>query len=138
MDANRFATGKLRSLSLVIPAYNEEAGIRQAVAEADTALAGLAQDYEILVVDDGSGDGTAAAVARAAQAHPRVRLLRHDRNRGYSAALRTGFEGARGRLVAFTDADCQFDLADLGLLLPLAERSPLVVGYRVGRQDPWP
>src|SRR5262249_32184655 len=93
-----------RRLSLVIPAYNEEAGIRQAVAEADEALARLTPAYEILVVDDGSADGTAAAVAEEARARPAVRLLRHPTNRGYGAALRTGFEAARFECVAFTDA----------------------------------
>src|SRR5579884_3808135 len=84
-----------RRLSLVIPAYNEEAGIRQAVAEADAALACVAAEYEILVVDDGSADGTAAVVSDEARRRPAVRLLRHATNRGYGAALRTGFEAAR-------------------------------------------
>jgi dolichol-phosphate mannosyltransferase len=125
------------SLSLVIPAYNEEAGIRQAIIEADAALSGLAADYEILVVDDGSRDGTAVEVGDAAGANPHVRLLRHPENRGYGAALRTGFEAARFDRVAFTDADCQFDLTDLAALVPLADQVPVVAGYRVHRQDPW-
>ena len=124
-------------VSLVMPAYNEEAGIRPAVAETCAALAELADDFEVLVVDDGSGDGTAAAVAELAASQPQVRLLRHAHNRGYGAALRTGFEAARFERVAFTDADAQFDLSDLGCLLPLSDHYPLVVGWRQGRQDPW-
>src|SRR5439155_16679010 len=93
--------------------------------------------YEILVVDDGSRDGTAAAVEAVASVHPHVRLLRHAGNRGYGAALGTGFEAARGELVAFTDADGQFDLADLERLIYLADLAPVVVGYREDRQDPW-
>jgi dolichol-phosphate mannosyltransferase len=124
-------------LSLVLPAYNEEAGIRQAVAEACAALAQLTRSYEVLVVDDGSCDGTAEIVAEMAAIRPQVRLLRHGRNRGYGAALRTGFAAARFERVTFTDADCQFHLADLGRLLPLSERFPLVVGRRQVRQDPW-
>src|SRR5262245_14584861 len=108
--------GRARGLSLILPAFNEEAGIRQAVAEADEALALLADDYEVLVVDDGSRDGTAAAVLEASAGRPSVRLLRHEHNRGYGAALRTGFEAARFDRVAFTDADCQFHLADLAPL----------------------
>jgi dolichol-phosphate mannosyltransferase len=126
-----------RSLSLILPAYNEATGIAEAVAEADDALARFAGDYEILVVDDGSSDATSEVVAEVARARPRVRLLRHEVNRGYGAALRTGFEAARGELVAFTDADGQFDLADLERLTSLADQFPLVVGYRVRRQDPW-
>src|SRR5690348_717487 len=101
------------SLSLIIPAYNEEAGIRTALEEADHALAQLTPDYEIIVVDDGSHDGTAQAVADAMRHFPHVRVLRHAENRGYGAALCTGFEAARYERVAFTDADCQFHLADL-------------------------
>src|SRR4051812_19561750 len=126
-----------RSLSLILPAYNEAAGIAEAVAEADDALARFAGDYEILVVDDGSRDDTAAIAEAVARDRPRVRLLRHDVNRGYGAALRTGFEAARGALVAFTDADGQFDLADLERLVYLADLAPVVVGYREQRQDPW-
>ncbi len=124
-------------LSLVLPAFNEEAGIRQAVAEADAALSGLCKDYEILVVDDGSTDGTADAVLVECVERRRVRLLRHAANRGYGAALRTGFSAARFELVGFTDADCQFHLDDLGRLLPLTKSAEIAAGYRVGRQDPW-
>jgi dolichol-phosphate mannosyltransferase len=125
------------SLSLVIPAYNEEAGICQAIEEAAAALAQLADRFEIIVVDDGSTDDTARIVSHAAEGLPQVRLLRHPENRGYSAALRTGFEAARYERVAFTDADCQFDLTDLARLLPHTDQYPAVVGYRVDRQDPW-
>ncbi len=125
------------SLSLVIPAFNEEASIRHAVREADDTLERLARDYEILVVDDGSTDSTAEVAAEAAWNRPRVRVLSHPVNRGYGAALRTGFEAARFDRVAFTDADCQFYLDDLTSLLPLTQRYPVVVGYRTDRQDPW-
>ena len=126
-----------RTLSLVLPAFNEAAGIREAVLEADAALRTLVSQYEILVVDDGSSDQTAALVAEIAQKLPQVRLLRHAQNRGYGAALRTGFAAARFELVAFTDADCQFHLEDLGPLLVLTDTHPIAVGYRVARQDPW-
>src|SRR6185437_4889943 len=68
---------------------------------------------------------------------PHTRLIGHPANRGYGAALRTGFEAARCELVAFTDADCQFDLTDLAAMVPLAERFPVVVGSRADRKDPW-
>jgi hypothetical protein len=126
-----------RSLSLIIPAYNEEAGIRLALEEADRALAEVTHEYEILVVDDGSRDGTAQIVAEAMHHLPHIRLLRHAQNRGYGAALRTGLEAARGERVAFTDADRQFHLTDLATLVALTEQAPVAVGYRAKRQDPW-
>jgi 4-amino-4-deoxy-L-arabinose transferase-like glycosyltransferase len=137
MDSRMASRDNSRRLSLVLPAYNEEAGIRQAIVEADEALAALCDDYEILVVDDGSRDATAVVVAEEAAIRPRVRLLRHDSNRGYGAALRTGFEAARFDLVAFTDADCQFYLADLDRLLPLTQSRPIAVGWREDRKDSW-
>jgi dolichol-phosphate mannosyltransferase len=123
-------------LSLVIPAYNEADGIARAVVEADDALRQLGWPYEVIVVDDGSRDATADAVRTAAHGRPNVRLLWHGTNRGYGAALRTGFEAARGERIAFTDADCQFHLADLARLVPLTETHAVAVGYRVDRQDP--
>src|SRR5580700_4713014 len=131
------SAGAGKSISLVIPAFNEEAGIATAIAEADEALALLADDYEVLIVDDGSRDGTFATATGEARHRPHVRVLHHESNRGYGAALRTGFEAARGERVAFTDADCQFDLADLGQMIPLADQSPIVAGYRVDRKDIW-
>ncbi len=125
------------SLSLIIPAYNEEAGIRSAVQEADRALSELTRDYEILVVDDGSCDDTARIVAAEARHLPHVRFIRHAEHRGYGAALRTGLDAARCDRIAFTDADRQFHLADLAALVSLTEHAPLAVGYRVHRQDPW-
>src|SRR5437899_1056135 len=111
-------------LSLVLPAYNEAEGIGPAITEADAALSQFAGDYEILVVDDGSRDTTAAVVTELARERSRVRLLRHGCNRGYGAALRTGFEAARGERVAFTDADGQFDLAELERLVAASGRHP--------------
>ena len=124
-------------LSLILPAYNEEAGIAQAVAEADDALRQFGVVYEIVVVDDGSQDQTATIVQKVMRDRPCVRLVCHDGNHGYGAALRTGFEAARGGRIAFTDADCQFHLADLALLIPFTADHPVAVGYRVDRQDPW-
>lgn len=122
-------------LSLVIPAYNEAATVERAVAEAETALGRLFDDFEILIVDDGSRDATAAIVHGVRKAFAHTRLLRHSRNRGYGAALRTGFEAARFELIAFTDADCQFDLNDLGPMAKLAAKMPIVAGWRRNRQD---
>ena len=125
------------SLSLVMPAYNEEAGIQTVLAEAYEALTSLEIPFEILVVDDGSTDRTSTLVEQASGIRPTIRLLRHSENRGYGAALRTGFEAARFDLVAFTDADGQFYLEDLEPLVERSARYPVVVGFRIDRQDSW-
>jgi len=123
-------------LSLVIPAWNEEDTICQAIQEAEEALSALMADYEIIVVDDGSSDRTAALVQEIAARNWHVVCLQHEGNRGYGAALRTGFEAARFDYVAFTDADCQFHLHELEYMLPLAQRYDVTCGYRIDRQDP--
>ena len=123
-------------LSLIIPAWNEQETIQQAIHEAVAALTLLTGAYEVIVVDDGSTDGTAEIVRAEAAMNPCVRLLQQPCNRGYGAALRAGFQAAVMDLVAFTDADCQFDLSELEYLLPLARRYDVTCGYRIDRQDP--
>lgn len=124
-----------KRLSLVMPAFNEEAGIAAAVREAVDGLGALGLPYEIIVVDDGSTDRTARILKKMRLAN--VRVVGHNRNEGYGAALRSGFEAAQNEWVAFTDADGQFFLEDIGLLLHETDESPIVVGRRVHRQDPW-
>src|SRR5579872_24412 len=89
------ATDRDKQISLVIPAYNEAVVIEQAVREAETALNGLFETFEILVVDDGSKDQTARIVEELLPFTPHTRLIKHNINKGYGAALRTGFEAAR-------------------------------------------
>jgi glycosyltransferase involved in cell wall biosynthesis len=101
------------SLSLVIPPFNEEANIEFVVRDALTTLPAFADDFEIIVVNDGSQDKTGEIVARLASADDRVRPVHHPRNRGYGAALTSGFRVSRGDFVMFMDADRQFDIRDL-------------------------
>jgi dolichol-phosphate mannosyltransferase len=124
-------------LSVVLPAFNEAAAIRPVVLEAVRRLSEVVKEFELLVVDDGSTDGTGEIVDALAAECGRVRPIAHPTNRGYADALRTGFAAARFDLVAFTDADGQFDLADLRRLIPTAYRIGLAVGYREDRKDSW-
>jgi glycosyltransferase involved in cell wall biosynthesis len=99
---------------------------------------GLLPSHEVVVVDDGSRDGTGAILARlGAELGDGLRVIRHDVNRGYGAALRDGFAATTGDLVFYTDSDNQFDLAELSGLLPLMTEHDAVLGYRMDRQDPW-
>lgn len=122
-------------LSIVLPAYDEEANIDTAVAEATAAAERLVAEHEVIVVDDGSRDGTAARVRELADRDARVRLVTHDHNRGYGEALRSGFLASKLDFVFFTDADLQFDMGELALLLPYAGTVDVVAGYRLNRQD---
>ena len=122
-------------VSIVLPAFNEEANIEAAVREATEAAERLLQEHEIVVVDDGSSDRTAALVEAIARRDPRVRLIRHGVNRGYGEALRSGFLASRLDHVFFTDADLQFDINELERLLPYAGTVSVVAGYRRNRQD---
>ena len=122
-------------LSIVLPAYDEEANVVEAVQRAVAVAERLCGEYEIVVVDDGSRDATATLVSEAAAADPHIRLVRHPRNLGYGEALRTGFRTARLDLVFFTDADNQFDLEELVRFLPWIDKVDVVAGYRVNRRD---
>jgi len=123
-------------VSAVMPAFNEEANLEQSVGRVATALAGQTRSFEIIVVDDGSRDGTAALLERLAADHPQLRVVRHVANRGYGAAVRSGFDAARLSWVFLIDADNQFDPAEIGLLLAHAPRADIVAGYRRQRRDP--
>jgi glycosyltransferase involved in cell wall biosynthesis len=123
------------SVSIVLPAYDEAANIVQAVAEATAAAARLFDDHEVIVVDDGSGDGTAALVRQIAEEDRHVRVIAHGRNRGYGEALRTGFLASRLDYVFFTDADLQFDMNELERFMAYAGTVDVVAGYRMNRQD---
>src|SRR5450432_3496374 len=123
------------TISLVLPAYNEAENIERAVREAAAAGA-LAASYEVVVVDDGSRDATVARLqALETELGPALRVIRHASNRGYGAALRTGFAAAEGELVFYTDSDNQFDLSELAGALPLMKEWDAVLGYRIARKD---
>ena len=123
-------------ISAVMPAYNEEANLEESVGRMARALATSARGFEIIVVDDGSQDGTAAVLERQKAEHPNLRVIRHPVNRGYGAALRSGFEAARFAWIFLMDADNQFDPAEVDLLLAGAADADIVAGYRKHRRDP--
>lgn len=124
-------------LSLVLPAFNEEANIRQVVERAVEILPTYCRDWEVIVVNDGSRDRTAEVAAELKAAHPgRVEVVTHPRNRGYGAALTSGFTAASGDYIMFMDADRQFDIADISRLVPFVGVYDIVAGYRIKRSDP--
>ncbi|MFN8642548.1 MAG: glycosyltransferase family 2 protein [Candidatus Binatia bacterium] len=126
----------MTELSVVLPAYNEEANIERVIRQVAAYLDPRGIDYEILPVNDGSRDRTGEILAAVAQELPRVRPQTHPQNRGYGAALRTGFDAAVKRFVFYMDGDGQFDIKDLDQLLPLASEDVIVTGFRIERRDP--
>ena len=131
---------RVAELSFFFPAHNEEANLEALVEEALIALPALADKFEIIAVNDGSRDRTAAIADELAQKHPDVfRVVHHQTNLGYGAALRSGFHAARYGLIAFIDGDRQFKVADIGRLterMAQADTPDVVVGFRLKRADP--
>lgn len=123
-------------LSVIFPAFNEEANIRHTVEAARPVLAKLAQTWEIILVNDGSEDGTSMLCDELAEQYAEVRAIHHSGNRGYGAALKSGILAARYDYIFFTDSDGQFDLKELENLIEWASHYDIVTGYRAKRQDP--
>ena len=126
----------LTSLSIVLPCFDEAPNVAAAVAEARSAAGAVAADYEIVVVDDGSSDDTRAVADALAVLDRGVRVVAHEVNRGYGAAVRSGIAATTADWVLLTDGDLQFDLGQLTRFVPLTADHDLVIGYRVGRADP--
>ncbi len=125
------------SITVFFPCYNEQGNVANVVARADSILQGIGADYEIIIVDDGSADDTGRIADEIAAANRRVRVVHHERNQGYGAALQSGLKAATKELVFYSDGDGQFDLAELPPLLPLLRQYDIVIGYRLNRQDNW-
>jgi glycosyltransferase involved in cell wall biosynthesis len=125
------------SLSVVMPAWNECANLEPAVLNVNAVLDAHAPDSDIIIVDDGSRDGT-AEIARALQTRLErvVHVVSHAGNRGYGAAIRAGIAQCRRDLVVLLPADRQYDARDLPRLLESAQTYDIVVGRRVGNADP--
>ncbi len=123
-------------ISLVLPAHNEEPNIRAVVEEAARVLPIAFSDYEIVVVNDGSKDRTLDIAEALRNENPHVRVVNHPVNRGYGAAVTSGFNAATGDFIMFMDSDRQFDINDVHLLTPFVEEYGIVAGYRIKRNDP--
>lgn len=123
-------------ISAVLPAFNEAGNLEKSISRVARALANQARSFEIVVVDDGSRDETPALLDRLKTQYRELRVVRHPVNRGYGAALRSGFEAVRLGWIFLMDADNQFDPEEVGLLLARAPDADIVAGYRQQRRDP--
>jgi hypothetical protein len=121
------------SLTVVIPAYNERENLPRVLTELLLFLRGAARDFEVLVVDDGSSDGTADAIVEA----PELRVIAHARNQGLTATLRTGFFAADRAFVTWVPADGQIAAPELGKILDAWDQHDLVLSTYDHRPDGW-
>ncbi len=134
----RISKPGLRSISVFFPAYNDAPSLPKLVADAFRVLNEHAGDYELIVINDGSFDNTGAVLAELERRYaPHMRVVTHEKNRGYGGALRSGFAAATKELVFYTDGDGQYDVGELPKLLEhMAPDVGLVNGYKLERNDP--
>jgi glycosyltransferase involved in cell wall biosynthesis len=126
----------MSSLSIVLPAYNEEENVSSAVEQVSKVAQQLDMDYEIILVNDGSADRTGEIARELEQRIPNLRLVEHFPNRGYGGSLKAGFAAATKGLIAFIPADKQFVFDEITRLLSKIDQADIVSGYRANRQDP--
>ena len=125
------------ALSVFFPCYNEEQNLQGLLFETISVLEGLVQQYEILIINDGSTDKTGLVAEGLSKHHENVRVIHHYKNRGYGAALITGFTNSVHDWIFFTDGDHQFFISEIEALLSEISRNDMVIGFRKDRQDPW-
>ena len=128
---------ELKSLSVFMPAYNEEDSIASTVEGVVKVLKSLKLEWEVLVINDGSKDKTAEVVRDLEKKYPGVKLVDYEKNKGYGHALKTGFAQAKYQWVAFVDSDGQFDFAEIKKLLAKTDEADVILGYRLNRADPF-
>jgi glycosyltransferase involved in cell wall biosynthesis len=132
------ASQKPPGLTVFFPAYNDSGTIASLVIVAVQTARQLTPDFEVIVVNDGSADATPRILAELAEIYPQVRIVTHEKNRGYGGALRSGFAAARKEVVFYTDGDAQYDPAEMALLWQrFGPDVDLVNGYKISRSDPW-
>ena len=127
---------KLSSLSVFFPCYNEEANVERMIRQAQGILPEVAEQWEIIPVNDGSKDKTGEIIDRLAKEDPHVRPVHHEKNKGYGGAVISGYKSSRFDFVFFTDGDLQFDLREITLLIEKIDEGDLILGYRKNRRDP--
>lgn len=132
------ANPAVASISAFFPCYNDAASIGKMVRDAHTALDVLVEDFEVIVVDDGSTDESAEVLTALARELPRLRVVRHETNRGYGGALITGFSAATRDWIFYTDGDAQYDAHEVASLVSaIDDGTDIAQGYKITRGDAW-
>ena len=125
----------LKNLSVFFPAYNEEANISETILAARPVLEKISPTWEIIVVNDGSGDNTKEVADELSRQDKRIRVISHKENRGYGAALQSGFYGAKYDWIVYNDSDGQFDFSEVTRFLEKVDSFDLLIGHRIKRKD---
>jgi len=126
---------KIKELSIFFPFWNEEANIKDVVEKAKTVAEQVSQKWEIIMIDDGSIDKTLEIAEKLASKDSRFRVVSHQPNRGYGAALSAGFANAQYDYIVFTDGDLQFDFSEVTRFIDKINKADIVIGYREKRKD---
>lgn len=131
-------TTKLSSLSVVLPAFNDEKAIPVLVGKALLILPQIAREYEIIIVNDGSKDKTGLVLKKLQKEMPYLRVITHQTNQGYGAALVDGFAKAKKDFIFYTDSDGQYDVEELKKLTAAMDKeTDVITGFKLQRADPW-
>ena len=128
---------RLPSLSIFFPCYNEEGNVERVIRAALEVAPRVADQYEVIAVNDGSKDRTGEIAERLAAEIPQVRVVHNNPNLGYGGAVVRGLKEARMQWIFFTDGDGQFDMGEIPKLIDLLDRGDFAVGYRIQRADPF-
>ncbi len=123
-------------ISVFFPLYNDEATVEKLVDDTLSLLEPITNDYELILVNDGSIDNTRTICNRLANENAKIKVIHHERNKGYGAALKAGFANATKELVFYTDGDGQYNVKELVELLPYIHEVDVVTGYKIKRSDP--
>ncbi|MBI4234831.1 glycosyltransferase family 2 protein [Candidatus Peregrinibacteria bacterium] len=126
---------KLKEISYFCPAYNEEENLKTHIQKILPVLAAIADNYELLIINNGSTDQTPKIADNLAAQNPRIRVIHHESNRDYGGALKTGFENCNYEWIAYTDSDLQYDFGEIREMLPFLSECDGVIGIRKNRQD---
>jgi len=126
-----------KSLSIFFPVYNEAENIKKVITDTLSIADELSPDIEIIIVNDGSSDNTEKIVNELSKYDSRIRIINHPCNKGYGAALQSGFRAAEKDLIFYTDGDGQFSIFDLRELLQSKMDADVISCYRMNRKDPW-
>ncbi len=126
---------KLTSLSVFFPAFNEEKNLPVVIGQVLNLIPNISEKFEIIVINDGSVDGTKEVVERTTRKNKNVRLVNHKKNLGYGAALKSGFYNSKYDYITYMDSDGQFNFSQIEKLISKIEQADIVVGFRIKRAD---